>query len=126
MTKAVLCKEESYEVSDNDCKLVRQYLDEHAVCDTLHDYETTFDIFIKDFAPIKRQNEHVVSTTTNSKNAIRNCVRQAFARKSNAIGQMRSNVIGSNNVDEHLKENMHKKNKYDEKNLKKNRWAAMS
>merc|ERR1712232_963466 len=111
LTKEILCKEDSYEVSEEDYELVRRYLDEYAIYDTLPNSKKVFDTLRDDFLP--EQNEMAMTNTRSTNSVQNNCVNQIFKRKSSIVDEMYGKYIGGNNIDTFLQKYMQEANEYD-------------
>ena len=108
LTKAILCKDGSHQVSKEDYELAREYMDEYVVNNKLQDYKKVINTFIKEFPP------KLYQTTTNSVNVSQsNCVNRVFTRKYRVIDEMYTRNIGNNNFDTVLQENINSFNEYD-------------
>lgn len=109
LTKAILCKEDSYEVNQEDYKVVRQYLDEYAVHNALKNYKKVFNAFIEDFPSTHIRDEKSGKMLDN----VTKCLSHVFTEKSVAIDQLYSQHVGGHEFDRYVQENIHDGNEFD-------------
>ena len=109
LTKAVLCKDDNYDVREEDYKLVRQYLNEYVVYDALKNYKKVFNTFIEDFPSSQFRNEITGKMLDN----VTTCLSHVFRRKSLAIDQLYGQHVGGHEFDRYVQENIHDGNEFD-------------